>query len=120
MHKSAGTGSSPVNLFASLFLPFLLDGLFELLLRAQPRSCSALGAVCRPGAGYGAAHPVQLQGWDDRRPSPMHRSPGAQERLEAHHQQSIYVRKLAFVGFMIDFIFFFFLFVFEERLYLAL
>ena len=50
----------------------------------------------------------------------MHRSPGAQERLEAHHQQSIYVRKLAFVGFMIDFIFFFFLFVLEERLYLVL
>lgn len=34
--------------------------------------------------------------------------PGAQERLEAHHQQSIYVRKLAFLGFMIDFIFFLF------------
>lgn len=50
----------------------------------------------------------------------MHHSPGARERLEAHHQQSIYVRKLAFVGFMIDFIFFFFVFVLEERLYLAL
>lgn len=50
----------------------------------------------------------------------MHHSPGVRERLEAHHQQSIYVRKLAFVGFMIDFIFFFFVFVLEERLYLAL
>ena len=50
----------------------------------------------------------------------MNRSPGAQERLEAHHQESIYVRKLAFVGFMIDLIFFFFFFVLEERLYLAL
>lgn len=35
-------------------------------------------------------------------------SPGAPERLEAHHQQSIYVRKSAFVCFMIDFGFFLF------------
>lgn len=114
MRKSAGTGNNPANLFASLFLPFLLDGLSELLLRclqAQPGSCFALGAVC---------HPSVVRSWGDCCSSPMHHSPGVRERLEAHHQQSIYVRKLAFVGFMIDFIFFFFVFVLEERLYLAL
>jgi len=61
-----------------------------------------------------------VRSWGDRCPSPTHRLPGARERLEAHHQQSISGRKLAFVGFMIDFIFFFFLFVLGEGLYLAL
>lgn len=52
-------------------------------------------------------------------PSLRHYSPGAQGRLEAHHRQTLSVWKSAFVGFMIDFIFLFLLFVLVERLYLA-